>query len=68
VTSANCRAVLDTNVLVAAAYSPDSASRRVVEVCLDGERTAVVSPALRLEHEVALTVGGSTGCCASTAC
>ena len=28
------RVVLDTNVLVAAAYNPQSASRHVVEACL----------------------------------
>jgi predicted nucleic acid-binding protein len=45
------RVVLDTNVLVAAAYNPRSGSRHVVEACLDGGLTAVVSPALRLEYE-----------------
>jgi putative PIN family toxin of toxin-antitoxin system len=45
------RVVLDTNVLVAAAYNPGSASRRVVEACLAGELTAVLSPALRREYE-----------------
>jgi putative PIN family toxin of toxin-antitoxin system len=48
------RVVLDTNVLVAAAYNPGSASRRVVEACLDGELTAVLSPALRHEYEFIL--------------
>jgi putative PIN family toxin of toxin-antitoxin system len=48
------RVVLDTNVLVAAAYDPASASRRVVEACLTGELTAVVSPALRREYESVL--------------
>jgi putative PIN family toxin of toxin-antitoxin system len=48
------RVVLDTNVLVAAAYNPDSASRRVVEACLRGELTAVLSPALRREYEFIL--------------
>jgi putative PIN family toxin of toxin-antitoxin system len=45
------RVVLDTNVLVAAAYNPRSASRRLVEACLSGELTAVLSPALRHEYE-----------------
>jgi putative PIN family toxin of toxin-antitoxin system len=44
------RVVLDTNVLVAAAYNPRSASRRVVEACLGGELTPVLSPALRREY------------------
>jgi putative PIN family toxin of toxin-antitoxin system len=48
------RVVLDTNVLVAAAYNPGSASRRIVEACLAGERTAVLSPALRREYEFIL--------------
>jgi uncharacterized protein len=48
------RVVLDTNVLVAAAYNPGSASRRVVEACLSGGLTAVLSPALRREHDLIL--------------
>jgi putative PIN family toxin of toxin-antitoxin system len=48
------RVVLDTNVLVAAAYDPGSASRRVVEACLKGELTAVLSPALRREYDLIL--------------
>jgi putative PIN family toxin of toxin-antitoxin system len=44
------RVVLDTNVLVAAAYNPASA-RRLVEACLRGEVTAVVSAAVRAENE-----------------
>ncbi len=48
------RVVLDTNVLVAAAYNPASASRRVVEACLGGNLTAVLSPALRREYEFVL--------------
>jgi predicted nucleic acid-binding protein len=48
------RVVLDTNVLVAAAYNPRSASRRVVEACLGGGLTAVVSSALRREYEFIL--------------
>jgi putative PIN family toxin of toxin-antitoxin system len=46
--------VLDTNVLVAAAYNPNSASRRLVEACLKGELVAVLSPALRREYELIL--------------
>lgn len=45
------RVVLDTNILVAAAYNPGSASRRVVEACLAGRLTAVVSPAIRREYD-----------------
>src|SRR5947209_3908934 len=45
------RVILDTNVLVAAAYNAGSASRRVVEACLGGRLTAVHSPALRREYE-----------------
>jgi putative PIN family toxin of toxin-antitoxin system len=48
------RVVLDTNILVAAAYNPGSASRRIVEACLHGELTAVVSPTLRREYEFIL--------------
>jgi len=48
------RVVLDTNVLVAAAYNPRSASRRVVEACLGGGLTAAVSRALRREYEFVL--------------
>ena len=38
------RVVLDTNVLVAAAYNPAGASRRTVEACPDGQLTPVLSP------------------------
>src|SRR6516162_6086335 len=48
------RVVLDTNVLVAAAYNPRSASRQVVEACLGGELTPVLSGALRREYEFIL--------------
>ena len=48
------RIVLDTTVLVAAAYNPRSASRQVVEACLAGELTPVVSGALRREYEFIL--------------
>ncbi len=48
------RVVLDTNVLVGAAYAEGSASRRIVEACLRGELAAVVSPALRREYELIL--------------
>jgi predicted nucleic acid-binding protein len=49
------RVVLDTNVLVAAAYNPRSASRQVVEACLGGGLTPVLSGALRREYEFILT-------------
>lgn len=45
------RVVLDTNILVAAAYNPGSASRRAVEACLAGLLTAIVSPALVREYD-----------------
>jgi uncharacterized protein len=45
------RIVLDTNVLVGAAYARDSASARVVEACLDGRLEPVLSPLLRDEYE-----------------
>jgi predicted nucleic acid-binding protein len=44
------RVVVDTNVLVAAAYNPGSASAWVVGACLDGRLVAVVSPALLGEY------------------
>jgi putative PIN family toxin of toxin-antitoxin system len=45
------RVVLDTNVLVAAAYNAGSASRWIVEACQQGKLTAVLSPSLRREYE-----------------
>ena len=46
------RVVLDTNVLIAAAWNKGSASRRIVDACLDGKTLhAVSSPALRREYE-----------------
>ncbi len=48
------RVILDTNTLVAAAYAPGSASRRIVEACLRGELVAVVSADLRREYELIL--------------
>jgi putative PIN family toxin of toxin-antitoxin system len=44
------RVVLDTNVLVAAAYAERSASRRILEGCLRGELTAILSPDLEREY------------------
>ena len=49
------RVVLDTNVLVAAAYAPASASRRIVDACLDGKLVAVASPAVQAEYELILS-------------
>ena len=46
------RVVLDTNVLVAAARSPHSASRKILTACLDGSVEVVVSQALRSEYEL----------------
>ncbi|NQT16013.1 MAG: putative toxin-antitoxin system toxin component, PIN family [Planctomycetes bacterium] len=45
------RIVLDTNVLVAAAYAPASASRRIVAACLAAEFLPVASLAIRREYE-----------------
>ena len=44
------RVVLDTNVLVGAAYAAGSASRRIVDACLQGDVVAVASPALQQEY------------------
>jgi putative PIN family toxin of toxin-antitoxin system len=52
--AALCRVVLDTNVLVGAAYAPGSASRSVVDACLGGALAAVLSPALKHEYEYIL--------------
>lgn len=48
------RVVLDTNVLVAAAYAPASASRRIVDACVSGDLVSVASPAVRREYECIL--------------
>jgi uncharacterized protein len=48
------RVVLDTNVLVAAVYNRSSASRRIVEACLNDKLTAVLSPDLRREYDFIL--------------
>jgi len=45
------RLVLDTNIFVAAAYNPDSASRKIVEDCRRGRLRILVSPALLREYE-----------------
>jgi len=44
------RAVLDTNVLIAAAYAEGSASRRIVEAVLSGRVEAVASEAVLGEY------------------
>ncbi len=46
------RVILDTNVLVAAAYAPASASRRIVDACVDGGLVAVASSAIKREYEL----------------
>jgi putative PIN family toxin of toxin-antitoxin system len=48
------RVVLDTNVLVAAAYASASDSRSIVEACLRDELTAIVSAATVREHRYVL--------------
>ena len=46
------RVVLDTNVLIAAARAPQSASRQIVTACLNGSVEAALSQALRSEYEL----------------
>lgn len=46
------RVVLDTNVLIAAARSPPSASRKIVTACLEGRVEALLSKGLRKEYEL----------------
>lgn len=48
------RIVLDTNVLVASAYRPNSASRRIVDAVQQGAHQLVVSPAIVREYEAIL--------------
>lgn len=48
------RVVIDTNILIAQAYRPDSASGRVVSACRAGRWTAVVSRALVDEYRFML--------------
>jgi putative PIN family toxin of toxin-antitoxin system len=45
------RVVLDTNVLVGAAYAPDSASGRIVQACFAGRLVAVASPGAVGEYQ-----------------
>ena len=45
------RVVLDTNILVSSAYDEWSASWKILNDCIRGELTAVMSPALRREYE-----------------
>lgn len=44
------RVVLDTNLLVAAAYRPESASGRLVAACLEGRLQAVATAAVQREY------------------
>jgi uncharacterized protein len=48
------RVVLDTNVLIAAAYNPGSASARIVNLCRSGRLSMVVSPDVEREYELML--------------
>jgi len=48
------RLVLDTNVLIAAARSPKSASRQIVQACLKRRATPVISNALQREYRLLL--------------
>ena len=45
------RVVLDTNILIASAYAPRSASLRIVTACIEGRLTLVVSSAVRREYD-----------------
>ena len=45
---------MDTNVLIAAAYNPGSASARIVILCRDGSLTLVVSPDIEREYDLIL--------------
>ena len=49
------RIVVDTNVLVAAAASPDGASREVIRRCLLGRYEPLVAQALFTEYEAVLS-------------
>ncbi len=48
------RVVIDTNILIAHAYRPDSASGRIVSACLEGSHTPIVSPAILDEYHFIL--------------
>jgi putative PIN family toxin of toxin-antitoxin system len=48
------RIVLDTNVLVASAYNPASASRRIVDACRADQLAMVISPSVKQEYEYIL--------------
>lgn len=45
------RIIVDTNVLVGAAYNPDSASRRIVDACREGHCRLVITDAIRREYD-----------------
>jgi putative PIN family toxin of toxin-antitoxin system len=49
------RIVIDTNILVGAAYRPDSASRRIVRAVEEQTLTLIVSAAVRREYELVLS-------------
>lgn len=46
------RIVVDTNILVAASYAPDSAARQIVEACLAGRLQAIASRAVYREYDL----------------
>lgn len=48
------RVVIDTNILIAAAYNPRSASRRILGQIAAGEFVLIASPAINLEYETIL--------------
>ena len=47
--------VLDTNILIAAAYNASSASRQIIDAALRDRLAVIVSPALQREYERILT-------------
>ena len=46
------RIVVDTNILVAACYAPNSAARRILEACLAGRLQAVASRDVYREYDL----------------
>ncbi len=46
------RIVLDTNILVAASYAPESAARQILEACLAGQFQAVASREVYREYDL----------------
>ena len=49
------RVVIDTNVLVAAAYADKSASRQIVDAALHGRLTVLISTDVEREYQLILS-------------